>query len=80
MIKKYIIIELCDVNNIITEPKMRVAIGVVEGFKTSKMFYDTYEEAETELMQHFNGVYRMYTIIPIYSSTIEEFKLRWKVD
>jgi len=77
--KKYIIVSLDDFTNILHERKMHLMAEVCQdNTVTTKMFFDTYEEAEQELLK-FNGINAMHSIMPVYSSSFDSFKQRFKV-
>ena len=81
MEKKYVIVSLTDVHNAMVNPKLHVQICEIGYYypDKGKMFYDSFEEAERMLMNHFNGINDLLVILPVYSSSIETFKERFRV-
>lgn len=81
MEKKYVIAMLDDFMGAIEERKLHVVICGIDSLHPNKatVFYDTFEEAERELMTHYNGINVLLFILPVYTRSLSMFKEKLKI-
>lgn len=81
MEKKYVIASLDNFMNAMQEKKLHIVVCGIDSLHPNKatVFYDTFEQAEKELITHYNGINVLLFILPVYTKSLNTFKEKLQI-